>query len=150
MPGDAQYTPGTNGVPGRSTPVPFTVPLVGLDSQGNAVNIDGPPGAFKSLGPLADITVSSRFFSEPNVKVKPGTTLRYHISGNESHNVTLANGPEGFGSPTTFGSAISFSQTFTRPGTYRLFCAWHPVQMHERVVVAKPKSKKKKKKKKRK
>jgi hypothetical protein len=151
MPLDAEYTPGTNGVAGRSTPVPFTVPLVGLDSQGNAVNIDGPPGAFRNLGGLSgNVVVGERFFSEPNLKVKPGTTLTYQISGGESHNVTLANGPEGFGSPTTFGSAINFSQTFTRPGTYRLFCAWHPVQMHERVVVQNAKKKKKKKKAKRK
>ena len=151
MPGDAEYTPGTNGVAGRSTPVPFTVPLVGLDSQGKAVNIDGPPGAFLSLGSLTgNVTVGERYFSQPNLKVKPGTTLTYSISGNESHNVTLANGPEGFGSPTTFGTAINFSKTFTRPGTYRLFCAWHPVQMHERVVVGNAKKKKKKKGKKRK
>lgn len=148
MPGDAEYTSGTNGVAGRSTPVPFTVPLVGLDSQGKAVDIEGPPGLFKNLGSLAaDVTVGERFFSEPNLKVKPGTTLTYHISGNESHNVTLANGPEGFGSPTTFGSPVTFSQTFTRAGTYKLFCAWHPVQMHERVVVESPKKKKAKRKK---
>ena len=94
-----------------------------------------------------DVTVGTRFFSEPNLTVKPGTTLNYHIAGGESHNVTLANGPEGFGSPTTFGSPADFSQTFTRAGTYRLFCAWHPVQMHERVVVENPKPKKHKKKK---
>jgi plastocyanin len=29
----------------------------------------------------------------------------------------------------------SFSKRFRRPGTYRFFCALHPVQMSERVVV---------------
>jgi hypothetical protein len=34
----------------------------------------------------------------------------------------------------------------SRPGTYRFFCALHPVQMQERVIVT-PKNKKHKKKK---
>lgn len=147
-PPDMIYGPGTN-LPGRSTPVPFTVPLTGLDSGGNAIQIDGPAGLFKTLPSGASVTVGDRFFSEPNVKIAPGTTLTYNFAGNEAHNVTLANGPEGFGSENlTAGN--TYSQTFTRAGTYRLFCAWHPVQMHERVVVQNPKKKKKKKKGKRK
>lgn len=143
VPPDLVTGPGTS-VPGRSDPVPFTVPLTGIDSSGNAVAIDGPPGPFKTLQNGSTITVGDRFFSEPNVKVTPGTTLRYAFTGNELHNLTLANGPLGIGSPDMNGGGV-YSQTFTRPGTYRFFCGLHPVQMSERVVVEAPKKKKPKK-----
>ena len=136
--------PGTD-VPGRPGPVPFKVPLTGLDSNLNAIEIDGPPGDFKTLSSGATITVGDRFFSEPNVKVKPGTTINYAFTGNEQHNLTLANGPLGIGSPDANDGYV-YSQKFDRPGTYRFFCGLHPVQMTERVVVENPKKKKKKKK----
>jgi plastocyanin len=119
---------------GRTEPVPFTVPLTGLDQSGTAVTIDGPPGAFRTLSTGATVTVGDRFFSEPNVIVKKGTTLNYQFNGKETHNVTLANGPMGIGSPDAKGGAV-YNQTFSRTGTYRLFCGLHPVQMSERVVV---------------
>jgi plastocyanin len=92
------------------------------------------------------VTVGDRFFSEPNVLVRPGATINYRFSGNELHNLTLANGPLGIGSPDARGGKV-YSQTFTRAGTYRFFCGLHPVQMSERVVVENPKPKPKKRKK---
>jgi plastocyanin len=147
-PPDTTYGPGTD-LPGRTQPVPFTVPLTGLDSSGQAVEIDGPPGPFKTLGDGAVVDVGDRFFSEPNATVRPGTTINYRFTGNEQHNLTLANGPLGIGSPDASNGA-TFSQRFDRPGTYRFFCGLHPVQMTERVVVADPVAKKKKKKRKKK
>jgi plastocyanin len=117
------------------------VPLTGLDSNLNAVEIDGPPGPFKTLADGATITVGDRFFSEPNVRITPGTTLRYRFSGNEPHNLTLANGPLGIGTQDAAGGTI-YTQRFDRPGTYRFFCGLHPVQMSERVVVESPPKKK--------
>ena len=143
-PAGTSVGPGTD-VPGRPGPVPFKVPLTGLDSNLNAIEIDGPPGDFKTLSSGATITVGDRFFSEPNVKVKAGTTINYAFTGNEQHNLTLANGPLGIGSPDANDGYV-YSQKFDRPGTYRFFCGLHPVQMTERVVVENPKKKKKKKK----
>jgi plastocyanin len=143
-PSDTTYGPGTD-QPGRTEPVPFQVPLTGL-SGGQAVTIDGPPGEFKTLDSGATVTVGDRFFSEPNVLVRPGATINYRFSGNELHNLTLANGPLGIGSPDARGGKV-YSQTFTRAGTYRFFCGLHPVQMSERVVVENPKPKPKKRKK---
>ncbi len=68
------------------------------------------------------------------MRVKRGATLNWQFSGQELHNVTLANGPIGFGSPNLDGDR-TFTQRFTRNGKYRIFCALHPVQMSERVVV---------------
>jgi plastocyanin len=143
-PSDMTYGPGTNEA-GRPGPVPFQVPLTGIDQSGNAVAIDGPPGPFKTLANGATITVGDRFFSEPNITVRPGTTLNYRFASSELHNLTLANGPLGIGSPD-MNNGSTYSQTFSRPGTYRFFCGLHPVQMSERVVVENPKKKKKPKK----
>lgn len=151
MPDDLQ-TFKTN-EPGRTDPPFFTVPLTGIDpNTGEAVTIDGPPGKFQSLSDGATIQVGDRFFSQPNVLIKPGSTLNWHFQASENHNVTLADGPLGIGSPNM--SNGTFSQRFDQAGTYRLFCALHPVQMTERVIVKaddpKPTKHKKKKKKKRK
>ncbi len=76
--------------------------------------------------------------------LKLGSTLNYSFTGGETHNLTLANGPLGIGSPN-LTSGGTYSQTFSRPGTYRFFCTWHPVQMAERVVVVDPAEKANKK-----
>ena len=147
-PPDMAYGPGTTD-PGRKDPVPFTVPLTGLDSNLNAIEIDGPAGPFRTLPDGATIDVGDRYFSEGNVRIRRGSTLNYRFVGNELHNLTIANGPLGIGSPDARGGAV-YSQRFDRPGTYRFFCGLHPVQMTERVVVEDPKPKKKKNKKKKK
>jgi plastocyanin len=90
------------------------------------------------------IPVGDRFFGAPNLRVKQGSSLTWQFASQELHNVTLANGPLGIGSDNLDGNR-TFTQKFDRPGTYRLFCALHPVQMQERVVVT-PKKKKHKKK----
>jgi plastocyanin len=147
LPAGTTSEPGTT-LAGRTTPPPFTVPLVGLDQNFNAVEIEGPPGAFRTLGDGATITVGDRFFSDPNVRITPGTTLNYNFSSEyELHNVTLANGPLGIGSDDERRGVV-YSQRFDRAGTYKLFCGLHPVQMTQRIEVQNPKKKKRKKKRK--
>jgi plastocyanin len=133
--------------PGRTGVVPFTIPLTGLDAQGQAQTIDGPPGSFQDLPSGSTIPVGDRFFGVPNVRVTKGSTLNWRFSGAELHNLTTANGPLGIGTGNLDGNR-TFSQKFDRPGTYRFFCALHPVQMSERVVVTDGSQKHKKKKKK--
>lgn len=142
-PNDMAFSPGTTEA-GRSVSPSFEVPLTGIDASGNAIKIDGPPGDFRTLAGGATVTVGDRFFSEPNIRITPGTTLNYRFAGAEQHNLTLANGPLGIGSPD-MNNGGTYQQTFSRPGTYRLFCGLHPVQMTERVVVESPKKKKPKK-----
>jgi plastocyanin len=119
---------------GRKGPIRYRIPLTGLDKNGNAVTIRKPKGKTKRLRSGATVEVGDRFFSRPNVRLKRGGKLKWRFSGGELHNVTLANGPVGFGSPNLDGDR-TFAQKFRRSGKYRLFCALHPVQMHERVVV---------------
>ena len=120
--------------PGRSKPVPFTVPLTGLDAQGRAVTIDHPPGASVFLSGDPTIDVANYAFGERNVVIDRGTTLTWRFDGDVAHDVTLANGPYGFSSDNLSGSK-TFSITLQRPGTYKLFCALHPVQMTQVVEV---------------
>jgi plastocyanin len=129
--------------PGRSGPIPFTIPLTGLDSNGQATTIDGPPGPIQNAGSNTVVPVGDRFFGDPNLRVRQGSYVTWQFSGQELHNVTLANGPLGIGSDNLDGNR-TFTQKLDRPGTYRFFCALHPTQMQERIVVSGKKKKHKK------
>ena len=96
---DIAYGPGTN-LPGRSDPGPLQGPADRIIQNGQPVEIDGPPGAFRTLGSGSTMTVGDRYFGDPNVVKPQGATLNYQFLGSEEHNVTLANGPMGIGSPT--------------------------------------------------
>ncbi len=137
LPGDVVNV-GTN-QPGRTGIVPFRIPLTGIGSDGNATTISKPPGPNLRLRSGAKIGVDDRFFEKPNVVVKRGARLNWIFKGSELHNLTLANGPVGIGSPN-LDADRRYSRSFGRNGTYNMFCALHPVQMHQRVIV-KPKRK---------
>jgi plastocyanin len=141
LPGDTEILK-TNQA-GRPGPVPFTIPLTGLDSAGQATTIDGPPGKVQDLASGSTILVGDRVFNAPQVKIATGSSLTWQFVGGELHNLTLANGPLGIGSDNLDGGR-TFTQKFDRPGTYRFFCALHPVSMSEKIVVADPEATKKK------
>ena len=67
-------------------------------------------------------------YGAQRVTVKKGTTFTWRFVGAVPHDVTLVSGPVGFSSPWT-SSGGTFSHTFTRPGTYKLFCSLHPARM---------------------
>jgi plastocyanin len=120
--------------PGRTRPVPFRVPLTGLDSHGRAVTIDKPPGAFAVFSGSTTVNVADFSYSRRNLIVPRGATVTWTFPGDIAHDVTLADGPYGFSSNHLSGGD-SFSETLTRPGTYKLFCSLHPVQMTEVIKV---------------
>jgi plastocyanin len=121
-------------VSGRLRPPPVTVPLTGLDLRGRAVSVAGPPGPARRLGGDATVVVAQGRFSQPNLSVPAGATLRWRFRGSRAHNVTLAAGPRAFAS-TNLRAGRTFAQRLDRPGTYRLFCSLHPVTMQQVVVV---------------
>ena len=134
LPADAQrfQTP----LPHRTSPPKFVVPIVGIGRNGRARDIKAPPGRTVKLKNNATIRARNFFFSRPNVRVKRGTRLNWSFAGgpaNVLHNVTLASGPRGFGSPNE--SKGRFSYRFRTKGKYRIFCALHPVAMTEVVNV---------------
>ncbi len=132
--------------PGRSGPIPFTIPLTALDANGQATSINAPPGQLRNAPSGTVVGVGDRFFGDPNLRVRQGSSVTWQFGGQELHNLTTANGPLGIGSDNLDGNR-TYTQKFKRPGTYRFFCALHPVQMQERVVVTGGKKKKHRKKK---
>jgi plastocyanin len=137
MPGDLRIV--RTDTPGRADPPRYTVPLTGLNSKGRAVTISAPPGKVRKLKGSGNVTVGSLFFSQKNLSIPEGARLTWKVMGSgmeELHNVTLASGPRGFGSDNLNGGR-TYSYKFTKPGTYRIFCALHPVDMTQRVIVRK-------------
>lgn len=132
LPSDVQRVQTTQ--PFRTKPPRFTVPIVGIGPNGNARDIKRPPGRTVRLKSGAKIGVRDYYFTRPNVKVKRGAKLNWRFrSKADVHNVTLASGPRGFGSPNR--KSGRFSYRFRKKGKYRIFCALHPVAMTETVTV---------------
>lgn len=119
---------------GRKKPPRFTVPLIGLDGKGKARRIAAPKGARRNLRSGAQIGVGDSFFTRPNVSVAAGSTLRWKFNGKLLHNVTVADGPRGFSSAHLDQGRV-YKAKLRTPGTYKLFCALHPVQMTETIKV---------------
>jgi plastocyanin len=134
LPSDAQtfQTP----LPHRTTAPRFKVPIVGLNTNGKAVDIQRPPGKTVALSSGSNIDVKSFFFSRANVRVKRGAKLSWLFKGSpgDLHDVTLANGPRGFASPN-YSANARFTYRFAKRGRYQIFCALHPVLMTETVTV---------------
>ena len=120
--------------PGRRKPPRYTVPLTALDSNGHARRISAPPGKRVRVRSGANVKVGDRFFSKPNVSIVQGGLLRWTFNSTELHNVTVANGPRGFSS-VNLDAGRTFARKLRKPGTYRLFCALHPVDMTQTVKV---------------
>jgi len=115
------------------------------------------------VGPLKDFTntrtVKMDIINEPstapvawgfqydNIKIKVGTTVTWVNVSNAPHTVTsgLGGTPDGvFNSspggnnpllPGNQGKSSTFSFTFTKPGTFKYFCAIHPSMLGEVTVV---------------
>jgi plastocyanin len=75
---------------------------------------------------IKDFTYGPRELTVPK-----GTQVTWTNHDEETHTITSATGV--FGS-TGLSHDDTFTQTFTRPGTYAYFCALHP-QMRATVVV---------------
>ena len=83
---------------------------------------------------MASATVADFRFNPERVTVARGTRFTWHFRGPTYHNVTVADGPIGFSSPT-LGPGETFSYRFTRPGMYRIVCSLHPAAMVQEITV---------------
>jgi plastocyanin len=120
--------------PGRVKPPRFKVPLTGLGPNGKAREIQAPQGARRALRSGSQIKVGDSFFNRPNVSVTAGSTLSWKFGGQFLHNITVADGPRGFSSPHMDQNRV-YKVKLKTPGTYKLFCGLHPVQMTETIKV---------------
>jgi plastocyanin len=118
---------------GRTKPPRFTVPIVGM-RKGRAVNIRAPKGKRVKLGRRARVSVGDLFFRKPNIQVRKGSTVTWRFNGSTLHNITVANGPRGFSS-ANLNDGRRYKKKLSVPGTYKLFCGLHPVDMTATVKV---------------
>jgi plastocyanin len=102
-----------------SYPPSFSFPLP-LEPRGTPARVTG-------------TTVDDAGFADPLVSIRRGTTFTWTFAGSVQHDVTLVSGPVGFSSPWTLTGA--YQRTFTRRGTYKLFCSLHPARMSQVIVV---------------
>ena len=132
MPGDVKVlktsTRGRTKVPVRR------IRIYDWSRKGTAVQVKGPAGALQQSSGDATVVADAQRFTAGNLSVPLGATVTWQFPGNVLHNVTVADGPEGFSS-NRLASGGSFSKRFERPGTYTFFCELHPVGMVERIVV---------------
>jgi plastocyanin len=103
-----------------SYPPSFTFPLPITPNGGYEKNV-------------SSTTVDDAGFGRPLVSIRRGTTFTWNFDGLFQHDVTLVSGPVGFSSPWTLVG--TYSHTFAKRGTYKLFCSLHPAQMSQIIVV---------------
>jgi plastocyanin len=121
--------------PGRRAPPAVTVPLTGLDGRGRARTISRPPGPLVRARLRASVRVGTSSYSIRNLSIARGGLVSWRfLDGSDLHDVTLANGPIGFASRWS-GRGDTFSRRFDVPGTYRLYCSLHPIDMTQVLEV---------------
>jgi plastocyanin len=81
---------------------------------------------------VVDVGIYDNYFRPTRVTVSVGTTVRWTNGGHDGHAVTSDDdrwdsGEMGFGG--------SYGRTFSKPGTYRYHCKFHPDEMRGEVIV---------------
>jgi plastocyanin len=120
--------------PGRTEPphTPLTLAALGRDGRAHPVDdLAGVERAFATDGAASERDWS---FGPAKLSIPAGARVTWSFQDRDLHDVTLADGPRGFGSPPIRGGG-SFTQRFDVPGTYRLFCSVHPVRMRQILTV---------------
>ncbi|MDA0166639.1 plastocyanin/azurin family copper-binding protein [Solirubrobacter ginsenosidimutans] len=133
-PTDAQRL-GAEFTAARMTPPTVTLTLARLDRNGIARATTKGTGTQRTVhGDFASVFVRDFTYGPQQLTVPRGATVRWHFADAQSHDVTLANGPEGFASPW-LKAGDKYSHTFEKPGTYLLQCSLHSAQMSQVVKV---------------
>lgn len=92
-------------------------------------------------GDVVVVRLSSLAFSPPEIKVRPGTTVRWvnddpfpHdvtsgrvVEGRKARQVKKSRLPDGKFHSGAYGTGEVFEHVFTEEGTYPYFCTIHPI-----------------------
>jgi plastocyanin len=81
------------------------------------------------------VSLGDNFFKPTKLTVAVGTTVTFTWTGSNTHNVKVTSGPQKFKSPNQSSGTYTF--TFTKPGTYKIVCTFHP-GMEMTLKVPKP------------
>jgi plastocyanin len=119
---------------GRDWVAPSQIPLTGLDKHGSPKVIARAEGPSVVAQDTATVDLANSLFGPPNLSIALGGTVTWRAFDTVRHVVFLANGPRAVDGPLMSKGAV-YTQRFTVPGTYNLFCYLHPVTMHQTLVV---------------
>ncbi len=121
----------------RAAPPKVSLTLSRVGKDGRARPTTRAEGRARTVsGMEARVTVSDFSFSSTNLVVGLGAKVRWRFPDDEEHDVTLADGPEGFGSPW-LNDGNRYGKRFTEPGRYLLMCSLHSAFMSQVVTVRK-------------
>jgi plastocyanin len=119
---------------GRTEPPRVKLTLATVRRDGVARPIDRPPGRVVRRAGDARVRVNNFAFSAPNLSIPRGSRITWRFAGDTRHDATLASGPAGFASPSSY-HGDRWSRRFDRRGEYRIYCSLHPVYMSQYVRV---------------
>jgi plastocyanin len=95
--------------------------------------------AASSLSAGKSVEVGDNYFvrdaGHATVTIKKGQAVTWKWSGRNPHTVTVASGPAKFSSKTITGKGRTYSHTFTKAGTYNIYCKIHGQSMTMKLVV---------------
>jgi plastocyanin len=88
-------------------------------------------------GKTREVSVQSDFYGPAKLTIHVGDKVNWvwKASGFDLHDVYTDSGPTKFNSPTQAGG--TFSKTFKKAGTYKLYCTQHEADMTMVLVVRK-------------
>jgi plastocyanin len=132
LPGDVQAV--TWDQPFRTTPPQVLVPLTVRGADGRAKAVSDLPGSFFRPARSARVLVEGFDFSRHKIEIRRGASVVWKFADGYMHDVTTANGPRAFGSQY-LKNGQTFQRAFNVPGTYRVYCTLHPVDMHQIIKV---------------
>ena len=119
---------------GRPTPPQVELTLAVMRSDGYAHPVGtlaGPTRTFAASGSVKEYGLS---FHPNKISIPVGGSVTWTFRDQDQHDVTLNNGPVGFGGPWS-SRGDSYRRRFTVPGTYNLYCSLHPARMAQVVQV---------------
>lgn len=89
------------------------------------------------------VKVFDNYYAPARLTVKPRTkvTWQWPVDVGDSHDVKttkdIPKGAKKFQSPPYASGPAKWSQTFTRPGRYKLYCTFHETEMTMTIIVKK-------------
>jgi plastocyanin len=118
---------------GRTDPPAVLLTLARWGGRGVAVPIERPAGRLVRRKGDATVKVNGFSFEPAVLSVPRGASVRWRFRDRYIHDATLVAGPRGFATATVKNR--SQRQRFRVPGSYRLHCSIHPVQMSQLIEV---------------
>jgi plastocyanin len=91
----------------------------------------------QATGKTREVGVQSDYYDPAKLTIHVGDKVKWvwHAGGLSLHDVYVDSGPARFNSPTQ--ASGTFSQTFKKAGTYKLYCTQHEADMTMTLVVRK-------------